>query len=184
MCILLQWFHMYFFIFFCLYQLLSGLVRRCQCIKYLIWSLLARMFWLKDWFWHLLMLYFHWFLFNTIIYFRSSFTVFFILFTFMFFSQVPHTTISFTWRLIVTMHLLISIINVIFLILKWWSFFCIMFFFIRYSIFVCPFTWVVWFLNTFFSFNCVRVFLLLLLQGIRYLSENSLITLAPCPGIP
>ena len=56
--------------------------------------------------------------FNTIIYFRSNFTVFFILLIVMFFSQVLRTTISFTWRIIVFTLIIISITNVVFLFLK------------------------------------------------------------------
>ena len=90
------------------------------------------------------------FWFNTIIYFRSSFTIFFILFILIFFAQVPHTIISFTWRTIETTLFLISITNVVFLIFKWYRCF---FFYIGYTILFWPFTWVVWYLNTFFSFD-------------------------------
>ena len=95
----------------------------------------------------------------------------------MFFAQVPHTTTSFTWRIIGFKRLLISITNVVFLIFKWWR---IILFFIRYTIPFCPFTWIVWFLNTFFSFDQIFVSLFLLfLRGIRCFPGNSVVTIAP-----
>ena len=57
-------------------------------------------------------------LFNTIIYLRSLFTEFFYLSIFMFFTKVPRITISFTWRIIRTTSVLISITNVVLLIFK------------------------------------------------------------------
>ena len=107
-------------IFFSGNQLLSGLVHRCQWIKELIWLLWVRNFWLKDWSWHLLLLFFHNLFFNTSIYFRCSFTVIFIFFIFMFFAQVSCTIISFTWIIIRLMCLLISTTNIVFLFFKWW----------------------------------------------------------------
>ena len=91
------------------------------------------------------------FWFNAIIYFTSSFTVFFIIFIFVSSAQVTHTNISLTWRIIVTIRILISITNLVSLIFKWWRFFGL-FLYIRYTILFCPFTLVVWYLNTSFTF--------------------------------
>ena len=92
------------------------------------------------------------FWFNTIIYLRIFFTEFLVLFISMFFAQVSHTTIIFTWIIIRTMSLLISITHVLFLILKRWRcFFRTNCFYIRYTILFCPFNCVFWFLNTLFS---------------------------------
>ena len=70
----------------------------------------------------------------------------------MFFAQVPRTNISFTWRIIGTISLVISITNILFLFFKRVKcFYIIIFFYIRYTILFFPFTWVVLFLNNLFS---------------------------------
>ena len=92
------------------------------------------------------------FWFNTIICFRRSFTVFFIFFIFVFFAQVPYTTISCTWIIVRTMRLLISITNVVFLIFKWWGCFLWIFFLCQVYYSLLPFYMGCLFLNTFFSF--------------------------------
>ena len=103
----------------------------------------------------------------------------------MFFTHVTRTTISFTWIIIGTMILLIIITNVIFLVFKRWRYFFDIFFYIRYTILFCPFTWVIWFLNNFSTLIEVsEVLFILFLQGIRCLSVVTLDTISPCTDIP
>ena len=71
----------------------------------------------------------------------------------MLFTQVPHTTISCTWRVIRTTRLLINITKIVFLILKWWRCFLWFFYYIGYTILFFPFTWFFCLLNTLFSFD-------------------------------
>ena len=71
----------------------------------------------------------------------------------MFLVQVSYTIISFTWWIFRTMSLFISITFTVYLMPKRWRCFFIIFFFIRYTILFCPFTWVFCFLNNLFSFD-------------------------------
>ena len=109
----------------------------------------------------------------------------FILFVFVFFVQVPCTTISLTWRIIGTMSLIIVITNAVFLIFKRYRCFILFYFYIRYTILFWSFTWVVYFLNTSFSFYRISwSFFPLFLLGIRCLSVFTIDKLFPCPDIP
>ena len=115
----------------------------------LIW---ARNFWLTDWLWELLWFIFTKFLFISIIYLRSVLFESFILFILMFFGQVSHTTMSFTWRIVRTMSFLISITFVVNLIPKRLRcLFRTTFFYISKINLFCPFPWVDWLFNILFS---------------------------------
>ena len=119
----LKWLHLSLFWFF--------MVTNCYHVLFVDVNgyTLIEIFLLKYWLWHILLLSFHYFWFNTIIFFRFSFIAFFILFISMFFVQVSCTTIIFTWRIIILTCLIISTANVVFLIFKWWRcFFYYLFF--------------------------------------------------------
>ena len=63
--------------------------------------------------------------------------------------------------------------------------FFLFFLFVMYTILFFPFTLVVWFLNTLFSFyQSVQSLFILFLRGIRCLSCHSAVTLASGPYIP
>ena len=104
----------------------------------------------------------------------------------MFFSQVPRTTISFTWRIKRSTSLLISIINLVFLIFKW----CRCFISIYFSTSVILFYFALllglsgsWILSI-PVIELSEVFFLLFLRGICCLSGVTLDTLYPCTYIP
>ena len=86
----------------------------------------------------------------------------------MFFVQVFYTIISFTWWIVRTVSLLISITFLLYLMPKQWScFFRNTFFYIRYSILFCLFPWVDWSLNRIFiMIKLYEVFSILFLRGI------------------
>ena len=101
----------------------------------------------------------------------------------MFIAQVSCATIIITWRIIRFTCLLIITTNVVLLILKWQRCFYYVFL-INDTIHFCSFTLVVWFLNTFFSFDqSFWNLFLLILRGIRSLSGDTVVILDLCLDI-
>ena len=128
---------------------------------------------------------FTYFWFNTIVFFRWSFNVLFIFLFFMFVAQVYCRTISITWRIIGFTCLLIGITSVVYLIfLNGWGVFLLCFF---SSILISYFSLLLglsvsWIIS--FPFIKAFVFFLLILRGVRSLSSNTAIILAPGLDIP
>ena len=122
------------------------------------------------------------FWFISIIYLRSIFFELFVLLIFMFFGQVSHTTISFTWWIVITMSLLISITFVVYLMSKWWRFlFSTTFFTSVKVISFFLFLGLTGSLIGFFLMIVVSgVFFILLLRGIWRISGAELDKLSPC----
>ena len=112
-------------------QLPLCLVRRCHWKKWLIGLLWASFFCLKTAYESFFGFIFTKFWFISIIYLRSILFEFFVLFILMLFGHVYHTTISFTWWIVRTMSLLISITFAVYLMPKlWMCFFRTTFFYI------------------------------------------------------
>ena len=85
------------------------------------WITLSEKFSLSDCLWEIRRFHFTRFWFISIIYLRSILFEFFILFIFMFFGQVYLTTFSFTWWIVITISLRISITFVVYLMPKRWG---------------------------------------------------------------
>ena len=102
----------------------------------------------------------------------------------MFTSQVSCTNISITRRIIKFTCLLISITYVVYLIFKWWR--CFLLCFIS-SMILSSFalllglsgSWILYFL----FIKVHEIFFLLILRGVRSLSGNTVVILAPCLDI-